>query len=66
MGACLFCCVKQSVFNGKEAFHDDVKNPGPKKVHINLYLFKMFAKCRKTPFKPIIVILKVFTLYKVL
>ena len=66
MGTCLFSCVIQSVFNGKEAFNDDVKNPGPKKVHINFYLFKMFAECRKTPFKPIIVILKVFTLDKVL
>ena len=46
----------------EERLYDNVINLGPKKIHVDLDLFKMFAKGRETPLESIIVVLKVFVM----
>ena len=50
------------VLSRKERFYDDVINLGPEKIHVDLDLFKMFAKGRETPLESKIIVFKIFAL----
>ena len=50
------------MFSREKRFYDNVINLGPEKIHVDLDLFKMFAKSRETPLESIIIVLKIFVM----
>ena len=62
MDASFFGGRINDVLSRKERFYDDVINLGPEKIHVDLDLFKMFAKSRETPLESKIIVFKIFAL----
>jgi len=54
------------MLTGQYSLEYDIVNAGPKKVHVDAYLFQVLAKGTETPLEAEVILLRVLILYEVL
>ena len=58
--------VVECVLRREEALNDYIKDSGPKKIHVDVYLLKVLTEGRQTPLEAIVIMLQTLVLNIVL